>query len=147
MPLGADGGEAQLLHPAGEIGHMGSAIEDGELLFPELKLLFENGDGRLVPAGKNDRAIGPIDTHGHGLDILHLLGQGELHLSLGIGRGDKENKLAGRVAAGPEVDRLYGELNKLAELAHQAIDPEVLAARKAQALAIGSLKAWRQLVK
>ncbi len=47
----------------------------------------------------------------------------------------------------PEVDRLYGELNKLPDLANQAIDPEVLAARKAQLLTIGSLKAWRQLVK
>ncbi|MBA4291154.1 MAG: inorganic triphosphatase [Pseudomonas sp.] len=47
----------------------------------------------------------------------------------------------------PEVDRLYGELNKLIELSNQAIDPEVLAARKAQLLTIGSLKAWRQLVK
>lgn len=47
----------------------------------------------------------------------------------------------------PEVDRLYGELNKLAELAQQAIEPEVLEARKAQLLTIGSLKAWRQLVK
>jgi inorganic triphosphatase YgiF len=56
-------------------------------------------------------------------------------------------RLAREVLEVPEVDRLYGELNKLAELAHQAIDPEVLAARKAQALAIGSLKAWRQLVK
>jgi inorganic triphosphatase YgiF len=46
----------------------------------------------------------------------------------------------------PEVDRLYGELNKLIELSNQAIDPEVLAARKAQLLTIGSLKAWRQLV-
>jgi inorganic triphosphatase YgiF len=47
----------------------------------------------------------------------------------------------------PEVDRLYGELNKLPQLCSQAIDPEVLAARKAQLLTIGSLKAWRQLVK
>lgn len=46
-----------------------------------------------------------------------------------------------------EVDRLYGELNKLAELAHQAIEAEVLEARKAQLLTLGSLKAWRQLVK
>ncbi|MEK8081826.1 CYTH domain-containing protein [Pseudomonas sp. XK-1] len=55
--------------------------------------------------------------------------------------------LAREVLEVPEVDRLYGELNKLAELAHQAIDPDGLAARKAQLLAIGSLKAWRQLVK
>jgi inorganic triphosphatase YgiF len=55
--------------------------------------------------------------------------------------------LAREVLEVPEVDRLYGELNKLAKLANQAIDPEVLAARKAQLLAIGSLKAWRQLVK
>ena len=50
-----------------------------------------------------------------------------------------------------EVDRLYGELNKLAELAalqaNRATDPDVLDARKAQLLTIGSLKAWRQLVK
>ncbi|HUE93751.1 inorganic triphosphatase [Pseudomonas sp.] len=55
--------------------------------------------------------------------------------------------LAREVLEVPEVDRLYGELNKLAELANQTIDPEVLAARKAQSLAVGSLKAWRQLVK
>jgi triphosphatase len=55
--------------------------------------------------------------------------------------------LAREVLEVPEVDRLYGELNKLAELAHQAIDPDGLAARKAQLLAIGSLKAWRQLAK
>ncbi|MFP6848287.1 MAG: CYTH domain-containing protein [Pseudomonas sp.] len=55
--------------------------------------------------------------------------------------------LAREVLEVPEVDRLYGELNKLAKLANQAIDPDVLAARKAQLLAIGSLKAWRQLVK
>ncbi|MDF3193036.1 CYTH domain-containing protein [Pseudomonas sp. 1928-m] len=55
--------------------------------------------------------------------------------------------LAREVLDVAEVDRLYGELNKLAELANQPIDPEVLAARKAQLLTIGSLKAWRQLVK
>jgi inorganic triphosphatase YgiF len=55
--------------------------------------------------------------------------------------------LAREVLEVPEVDRLYGELNKLAELASQAIEPEVLEARKAQLLAVGSLKAWRQLVK
>ena len=55
--------------------------------------------------------------------------------------------LARSVLEVPEVDRLYGELNKLVELAHQSIDPDVLEARKAQLLTIGSLKAWRQLVK
>jgi hypothetical protein len=38
----------------------------------------------------------------------------------------------------------YGELNKLTDLAHQTIGPEVLAARKAQLLTISSLKAWRR---
>ena len=56
-------------------------------------------------------------------------------------------RLARDVLEVEEVDRLYGELNKLAGLAHQALDAEVLAARKAQLLTIGSLKAWRQLVK
>ena len=46
-----------------------------------------------------------------------------------------------------EVDRLYGELNKLAELAQQALEAETLDARKAQLQVIGTLKAWRQLVK
>ncbi|MFP5421559.1 MAG: inorganic triphosphatase [Gammaproteobacteria bacterium] len=55
--------------------------------------------------------------------------------------------LARSVLEVPEVDRLYGELNKLVELANQSIDPDVLEARKAQLLTIGSLKAWRQLVK
>jgi len=47
----------------------------------------------------------------------------------------------------PEVDRLYGELSKLSELAQQAIDPEGLAARQAQAHTVATLKAWRALVK
>lgn len=55
--------------------------------------------------------------------------------------------LAREVLEVPEVDRLYGELNKLAELAAQAINADVLQARQAQLLAVGSLKAWRQLVK
>jgi len=55
--------------------------------------------------------------------------------------------LARSVLEVPEVDRLYGELNKLVELANQSINPDVLEARKAQLLTIGSLKAWRQLVK
>lgn len=55
--------------------------------------------------------------------------------------------LARGVLEVPEVDRLYGELNKLVELANQSIDPDVLEARKVQLLTIGSLKAWRQLVK
>ena len=55
--------------------------------------------------------------------------------------------LARGVLEVPEVDRLYGELNKLVELANQSINPDVLEARKAQLLTIGSLKAWRQLVK
>ncbi|MDP3814503.1 inorganic triphosphatase [Pseudomonas sp.] len=55
--------------------------------------------------------------------------------------------LARTVLEVAEVDRLYGELNKLGELAHQAIDPEVLQARQAQVLKLGSLKTWRQLVK
>src|SRR3990167_64074 len=46
-----------------------------------------------------------------------------------------------------EVDRLYGELSKLSEQAHRPIDPEVLAARQAQAHTLASLKAWRTLVK
>ena len=55
--------------------------------------------------------------------------------------------LARGVLEVPEVDRLYGELNKLVELANQSIDTDMLEARKAQLLTIGSLKAWRQLVK
>ncbi|MFI8481939.1 inorganic triphosphatase [Pseudomonas sp. NPDC078700] len=46
-----------------------------------------------------------------------------------------------------EVDRLYGEMIKLSELAHREIDDECLSARKAQAIAVASLRSWRQLVK
>ncbi|WP_089360376.1 inorganic triphosphatase [Pseudomonas segetis] len=46
-----------------------------------------------------------------------------------------------------EVDRLYGELSKLSELAQRDIDEECLNARKAQAISVASLKSWRQLVK
>lgn len=47
----------------------------------------------------------------------------------------------------PEVDRLYGELNKLEELAHQAISDEVLEARVEQAIAVLQNKAWKLLLK
>ena len=56
-------------------------------------------------------------------------------------------RLARSILEVPEVDRLYGELSKLSELAQQAIDPEALAARQAQAHTVASLKAWRALVK
>ena len=56
-------------------------------------------------------------------------------------------RLARSILEVPEVDRLYGELCKLSELAQQAIDPEALAARQAQAHTVASLKAWRALVK
>ncbi len=44
----------------------------------------------------------------------------------------------------PEVDRLYGELNKLQVLANQDIDEDALAARVQQALAVSQSRAWKQ---
>lgn len=54
--------------------------------------------------------------------------------------------LARQVLEVPELDRLYGEMGKLHELAQQALDPEVLAARVAQAHTVATLKPWKQLV-
>ncbi|HBX57891.1 inorganic triphosphatase [Pseudomonas sp. UBA2684] len=56
-------------------------------------------------------------------------------------------RLARGVLDVAEVDRLYGELSKLSELANRAIDPESLAARQAQAHTVASLKAWRALTR
>jgi inorganic triphosphatase YgiF len=47
----------------------------------------------------------------------------------------------------PEVDRLYGELNKLEELANQPISDEILDARVEQAIAVLQNKAWKLLLK
>ncbi|WP_447594878.1 CYTH domain-containing protein [Aquipseudomonas campi] len=47
----------------------------------------------------------------------------------------------------PELDRLYGELNKLHALANQPLDAEVLAARVAQAHTVATLKPWKLLLK
>ncbi|BAP42131.1 CYTH domain-containing protein [Pseudomonas sp. LJDD11] len=47
----------------------------------------------------------------------------------------------------PELDRLYGELNKLEQLANQDISDEVLAERVSQALIVTQTKAWRQLLR
>ena len=47
----------------------------------------------------------------------------------------------------PEVDRLYGELCKLSELAQRPISPELLDERMSQAQTVQSLKAWKVLVK
>jgi triphosphatase len=56
-------------------------------------------------------------------------------------------RLARNVLDVVEADRLYGELSKLEELALQALDEAVLDARMTQLQIVGSLKAWRQLVK
>ena len=47
----------------------------------------------------------------------------------------------------PELDRLYGDLNKLQALATQQISDEVLDARIHQALAVSQTRAWKQLVR
>lgn len=46
-----------------------------------------------------------------------------------------------------ELDRLYGELNKLHELAQKPIEDEVLEARLQQAIAVGQNRAWKTLLK
>ena len=56
-------------------------------------------------------------------------------------------KLARGVLDVAEVDRLYGELIKFYALAASPISEEVLADRQTQAIALNSLKPWRQLVK
>jgi triphosphatase len=59
--------------------------------------------------------------------------------------------LARSVLEVPEVDRLYGELCKLSELANRPLNtelhPELLAERCAQAQTVQTLKAWKQLLK
>ena len=47
----------------------------------------------------------------------------------------------------PETDRLYGELNKLRELAHRTIDDETLDARSQQAQTVLTSKAWKTLLR
>ncbi|RJG13010.1 inorganic triphosphatase [Pseudomonas cavernicola] len=47
----------------------------------------------------------------------------------------------------PEVDRLYGELNKLRELANRALDEECLDARVQQAQTVLTSKAWKVLLR
>ena len=47
----------------------------------------------------------------------------------------------------PEVDRLYGELSKLSELAQRPISPQLLDERMSQAQTVQSLKAWKMLLK
>ncbi|MCM2320704.1 MAG: inorganic triphosphatase [Pseudomonas sp.] len=55
-------------------------------------------------------------------------------------------RLARSVLDIPEADRLYGELNKLAELANRPLgEEELLAARTAQALTVFMTKGWKAL--
>ncbi|MBV2133446.1 CYTH domain-containing protein [Pseudomonas sp. MAP12] len=54
-------------------------------------------------------------------------------------------RLARSVLEIPEADRLYGELNKLAELANRPLDEEALPARTEQALTVFMLKGWKAL--
>ena len=56
-------------------------------------------------------------------------------------------RLARVVLEVPEVDRLYGELNKLYELAQQELDDEQRQLRATQTQIVSSLKAWKALVK
>lgn len=55
--------------------------------------------------------------------------------------------LARNVLDVPEVDRLYGELCKLSELAQRPISPQLLDERMSQAQTVQSLKAWKVLLK
>ena len=54
---------------------------------------------------------------------------------------------ARQVLESPELDRLYGELNKLHDLANQPISNEVLEARVQQALTVFQSRAWKHLLK
>jgi hypothetical protein len=45
------------------------------------------------------------------------------------------------------MDRLYGELNKLAQLANEPITDELLDARKQQAIAVYQNRAWKMLLR
>ncbi len=54
-------------------------------------------------------------------------------------------RLARSVLEIPEADRLYGELNKLAELANRPLDEQALPARTEQALTVFMLKGWKAL--
>lgn len=62
-------------------------------------------------------------------------------------------RLARNVLEIPEVDRLYGELNKLQELANQPISEDaesndlLLNARKQQAIAVYQNRAWKTLLR
>lgn len=47
----------------------------------------------------------------------------------------------------PELDRLYGELNKLVQLANEPISDEVLDARKQQAITVFQSRAWKTLLR
>ncbi len=47
----------------------------------------------------------------------------------------------------PELDRLYGELRKLEELAHLDISDEVLDARVQQAITVFQSRAWKTLLR
>ena len=54
-------------------------------------------------------------------------------------------RLARGVLDIPEADRLYGELNKLVELANRPADEEVLQARAEQVQTVWMLKGWKAL--
>ncbi|MGH8432940.1 MAG: inorganic triphosphatase, partial [Pseudomonas sp.] len=56
-------------------------------------------------------------------------------------------RLARHVLEIPEVDRLYGELNKLRELANRPLDEECLDARVQQAQTVLTSKAWKILLR
>ncbi|QLF93929.1 inorganic triphosphatase [Pseudomonas sp. ABC1] len=56
-------------------------------------------------------------------------------------------RLARGVLEIPELDRLYGELNKLEALALQPLDEESRQLRAEHAIRVQSLKAWKALVK
>ena len=53
----------------------------------------------LLALGEDDRAIGAVEAHRGGFDVVELLGEQELHLALGVGGGDEREELRGRVAA------------------------------------------------
>ncbi|MCE6982697.1 inorganic triphosphatase, partial [Pseudomonas frederiksbergensis] len=54
---------------------------------------------------------------------------------------------ARQVLESPDLDRLFGELNKLHELANLPISDEVLEARVHQAMAVFQSRGWKHLLR
>jgi hypothetical protein len=86
--------EAEDFEAFGEVGHVGGAIEDADVLFAGGDGLFEGVDGGFVAFGDEDGSGGAFDVGDFGFDVLELAAEDEFEVAGTIGAGEHHEQFS-----------------------------------------------------